>query len=172
MTEVMIRGQLNRKLLDEVYARIDRAFVRGEENFTITINSPGGRTLPTLAFIERINSLESHGATFFVRILEAKSAACVLALSIGTKRQMASSSGISFHVGKVDPVIHTLGPSRREVEALVQRNLRGYTEKLTQVLEKFGVSKNPKMMETLHRTGWLKLSAEACLNLGIVSEIV
>jgi ATP-dependent protease ClpP protease subunit len=172
MKEVLLNGFLSPVRLKRAQDTIEKASREGVGGLVLVVNSTGGDVIRTKDLITKLKELESGGLTIASRIELAKSAAALLVLSVGSTRVMHGTGSIHFHRGTLildaNEFDHETGVISEERLAEVQQ----YDTLLVDILERYGLTKHPKLMSELYGSGWLSLRAETCLRLGLVDRLI
>lgn len=167
ITSVLLRGYLSKKEFEEAFQEIDRFDLFDDEGECIlVVDSDGGDFQPAMEFVGKVREL---GTRVLVKVYNAQSAAAFVALSLKHYAEMKGGTVMGFHRGffKLEAPDISYDGKVPEPKLLA---LREYNAELEGILSKCGV-KDPKLLAELYGRGWLNLSAELCLELGLVNRL-
>jgi ATP-dependent protease ClpP protease subunit len=179
MKTVVLKGYIDADLVSRTTEQIADILEKNkDESISLEIDSDGGNMAQAIKFLKyvKIYVEGTNGTYVSVKIVNAKSSAALVALSLGHKRVMKKDSVLELHRG-------TLQIEVKDIDVLTGRLVSGklpektlavlqdYTDRFLDLLKNFRIDSNPGSMAKLRLTGWLKLSAEECLRLGMVDEL-
>ena len=94
-----------------------------------------------------------------------------LALADDSSRiSMDRNSVLGIHHGEI-----TLDPTQITPMGMVDRDLllgfRKYDQALVETIKKYGLDKDEDLMSEFYATGWMRFSAEECVQRGLVGKL-
>lgn len=172
---VMMSGSLNQARLACALGEIIDigATIAPDQRLAVVFESDGGDVGALLDFLDCVWP-DDHTRALLeqaeVKIYKADSAAAFLAFSIGSRREMAADSSISFHLPQLDLQIGDVDPEGRIWVRRIAEGCQKYETLLAQLMQRYQLS-DPELKAELYSSGWLKLSAPECLKRGLVHEL-
>lgn len=168
---VLLSRHLNEERLSQ--AREEIRALEPKSEFSLVIDSEGGDMKPALDFVDflwNIRGLYLGG----VKIYNAESAAAFIALAAGTYTEMRKGAILSIHRGSV--ILEAADfdfESGKVVNRETIERFKKHERYLKQILESedLKLTSDKKAMAKLHGSGWLRLTAEECLERRIVKRL-
>ena len=170
---VLLKGSLNREKINEAIRDISRCLMVGHQEVILVMDSDGGNISPAINFIEYIEKAESHGlSTLRVRIYNAKSMAALIAVAVTLPeyREISRETILEFHRGTLQLEAPDFDHKTGQISPEILEQFVTYNDILRASLGS-KISDNQKLMAEFYASNWLKLSAERCLELGLVGKI-
>ncbi len=172
MRKVLFRGFLDTVYLEKNKQKIRDLFVRGEREILLVVESKGGLVSPTISLIDELLQMQEEGLRVNVLIRDAKSMALVLALSFNGKKSMSKRACVEFHLGSLRLEASDFDHATGVISTSILASFWRYEILLQSLLDKYEISKSKKWMAKLYGSGWLTLTDEESLQLGLVDELV
>lgn len=163
---ILLSGYLNEARLSQAFTELNRTWAL-KERFLV-IESNGGDIIPALDFVRKVREIDFQGC-FGVKIYQAASAAAFVALSLGDHREIKYDSSLELHRGRLQLEAADFLHDGRVPETFLGP-FQAYTCALDDLVERKGLV-DIMLLGEFHGTGWLKLSAEQCLEFGLVQVI-
>ena len=164
---VLLRGFLDSRKIKRAIEEI--LSVSQGDMLTLVIDSDGGNLSPAIKFIEFLEKKRGHGIMVNSRIYNAKSMASIIALSANFV-EMDRGATLELHQGSLH-----LESSDFDLSGQISNDAMAqfvkYRQLLQNILDKYRIQQNPKMMAELSGSNWLKLSAKECKERYIIDEI-
>ena len=171
-TAVLLKGYLDNFKINrcrEEISTLIRPIVTERDELTIIIDSDGGNLAPALEFIEFLGTIRSR-AEITSRVYNAKSMAAIVAFTADNV-EMDKYATIDIHRGSLELEASDFDLGTGQISESVLLQFRKYDEILKQILEKYGICQNPKLMAELYGSNWLKLDADKCREHCLVNKI-
>lgn len=137
---------------------------------TIVIDSNGGSVAALHNFLESISQDPRTRAALErakVKIYNAQSAAAVIALTFGSKREMACGSVLGFHMPSISLLIGEVDRDNRVSPSVFEPSLKT-AQMVERLVERYGL--HDRKAE-LYCSGWLRVTAQECLSRGLVDRL-
>lgn len=176
---ILISGTLTEQRLGLVLRELlavaaQESTVDGE--VVLVFESNAGELFSTLAFMDEVaqnESLRHLVERARVKIYEACPPAALLAFSWGRSRELAVDAKIQFSLGQL--TLQMGNPNQLAADGLLSAQLckdwRRYRSTVEQLMDRLGLTHDPKLSAKLYACGRLTLTAEDCLKRGIVSRL-
>ena len=164
---ILLRGTITEDSLGHVWREIEYHKGRDESDIVLIIDSHGGNGTKAIEFIEKV---KDFGVTISAKIYHAESAAALIALS-ANKRDIVVDGWLVIHLGSVTVESCDIG-----YDCVIPRHFKVMTDEIRKMalglLDEIGALKPSSYVDKLLATNRLTLTAEQCLELGIVDRIV
>lgn len=164
---VLLKGYLSREVLERAYSEISRIILMGGQTINLVVDSDGGDIRPAVEFVRKV---KYRSLQLDVKIYNAQSAAAFLVVALGNSRmEMLGTAELGFHRGSLQIEASDISPDGHIPEEMLKA-FREYDEQLSCALKGAGVD-DPKLSAQLYGYGWLTLSANQCLQYGVVQKL-
>jgi hypothetical protein len=172
MRQVLLNGYLDSIRLKRAQNKIEKVFREGKGVVVLVVESDGGDVPRTIDFISRLKTLEEKGAKVVLKVKIARSAAALLVLSVGSLRLMDRTGSIHLHRGSLLLEAADFNHETGQISEEILCSVKQYDILLKNILEKYGLAKNERMMAELYGSGWLSLRANTCHRSGLVDRLL
>lgn len=158
--KIYINGEISIESFSEFSKELDS--VKGNQRVEIELTSDGGDAQAALAFYEKI---KRHPGDVTITTYGIVASAAVLVLAAGDVRRMSKESWMMVHEDQLD--LENLSVSQAEK---ITKHHRRMEEQWCEILSNVS-STHKGAWENLHKKEtWL--SAEECLKLGIIEQVI
>lgn len=163
--KIYITGEINSDTFETVASAVDQALY-DNERLDIIINSHGGNAIDGLAIYSKIRRFrKSYNLQVNVAAYGECSSAAVIILAAGKKRRMAKEAWVMVHEDQAD--LEGSSTSQFEIEAKQQRRLE---DQWCKILAKETLTSKEEWSRLHKQTTYL--SADECLKLGLITEVI
>ena len=170
---VLLKGFLDREKIYAAVRDISLCLTMGEQEVILVIDSDGGNISPAVDFISFMEKSEKHGLSRLgVKIYNAKSMAALIAIAVTLPeyREMSEKTILEFHRGTLQLEASDFDLKTGQISPEILEQFVTYNDILRASLGS-RISDNQKLMAEFYASNWLRLSAERCLELGLVGKI-
>ena len=167
MREVLLNRDLDKETISQAKETLESAVIGGDKEIILVINSDGGSIRLSMELLEMLRQAEKNGLVISVQIYKAASMATVIALSVGTNKIISRSGSISFHKATLKLPASDYDLETGLINHSVMVQVRKYNVLLQNILTRYGLSSDKKVMALLHGSGCFSLPAGRCVVLGM-----
>jgi ATP-dependent protease ClpP protease subunit len=166
ISTVLLEGYLSEKVLKGALQEVSEVAGAGKRACVLVVCSPGGDIVPAMEFVVMAKMLP---LLFSVKVYNAQSVAAFITLSLRPHAEMKRGSVMGLHRGRLKVEAPDLSREGQVPEAMLKALLE-YNRQLDEVLSRNGIA-DPKLLAKFYGSGWLDLSADQCLEYGLVKKL-
>jgi len=149
---------------------------RPGDEVTLSIQAAeGGYLAPALDILQHFGKASEYDVKIRTVVYTAHSMAAIIALLAGPveNRVMMKTGSLKFHLGNLELEAGSdFDVTTGVIAPAIMIQFRTYKLLLDNLLEHYGLTKDANAMSQLYGTNWLQVSAEKCLELGMVSRLI
>jgi hypothetical protein len=164
---VLLRGWLSKESLTKSFIEVENlTTLKRRKRVSLIIESCEGDAEAAVDFIRRC---KEQNLEYLIKIYEAKSAAALIAISLGDYREMWSKAELALHRPEFRLSPTQISPDGK-VDESVLKSFKRYDDLLVQSLKAVGLDRK-HLTSKLYATDWLRLSSAECVAWGVVQVL-